>query len=57
MSGARTEQDRLLNLLDKPVLIHLDQTYGTEFKLLVGPFDSRDAASQYKNAICHQHIL
>lgn len=48
LSGARTEQDRLLNLLDKPVLIHLDQTYGTEFKLLVGPFDSRDAASAYK---------
>lgn len=59
LSGARTELDRLARLLGKPLLIHLDQTNGwTEFKLLVGPFASRDAASQYKKRnLSQEHFV
>lgn len=59
LSGARTERDRLASLLGKPLLIHLDQTNGwTEFKLLVGPFASSDAASQYKKRkLSQEHFV
>lgn len=49
--GAEQEQDRLLELLDKSVRIHVDQSSGfTEFKLLVGPFLTNSAAQQYKKS-------
>lgn len=49
LSGAKLEQNRLRELLDKPVRLYLDQSTGfTEFKLLVGPFLLESDARQYK---------